>query len=183
MTTCLSSIVPKRYILIILFFTLLWPLSLSAQDHHHSHARNEIGISPGAVYSPTHKNWGFGLHAHYFRTLGPHSRWALGGGVESVFSHDSHWTIGAGARYHILDNLSVALLPGITFLNHDQDDHHHEAGETTQAHNLNVKFSAHIEVVYDLIHFEHFHIGPAIDFSWSPGDAHFMLGIHCAYIF
>lgn len=164
--------------LLILVAILSCPSSLYGQGHSHSHARNEVGISPGAIYSPSHNSWGFGIHAHYFRTLGDHSRWAFGGGVEKAFLHGGHWTIGAGARYNLLDCLSIAVMPGVTFLNHDE----HE-GEEMHSHAAETKFSLHVEVAYDLFHLEHFHFGPAIDYSWSKGDSHFMLGIHCAYLF
>lgn len=167
----------------ILLFLAFMPLVALAQEHSHSHARNEIGISPGASYSPSHKNWGFGVHAHYFRTLAPHSRWALGGSLEQVSSHGSHWTMGAGARYQILDKLSFALMPGITFFQHNEDGHNHIGHEAEDQHTNKPKFTAHFELVYDLIHLEHFHFGPAIDYSWSKHDTHFMFGVHCAYAF
>lgn len=168
---------------IFLLSLALLPFTLFAQEHNHSHARNEIGISPGASYSPSHKSWGFGVHAHYFRTLGPHSPWSLGGSLEQVSLHGTHWTVGAGAKYQVLDRLSVAVIPGITFFGHKEDDHDPASHETDHEHNNHPKFSAHFELVYDLIHLEHFHLGPAIDYSWSKHDAHFMFGIHCAYTF
>lgn len=168
---------------ILLLFLLFMSVSLSAQEHNHSHARNEVGISPGAVYSPSHKSWGVGVHAHYFHTLGLHSPWALGGSLERVFLHGNHWTISAGPKYQILDALSVAILPGVTFLKHDEDEPHDPAHETHDEHGYQAEFSIHFELVYDLIHYKQFHLGPALDYSWSKGDAHFMLGIHCAYAF
>lgn len=168
----------------ILFFLLLSGSgSLAAQEHEHSHARNEIGISPGATYSPSHKTWGFGIHAHYFRTLGEHSRWAVGGSVEQVTSHGSHWSVSVGPKYQILDRLSVALMPGVTFFKHDDDGHDHEAHATEDSHDSRRRFSLHTELVYDLIHLDHFHLGPTVDYSWSRNDAHFMIGVHCAYSF
>lgn len=168
---------------ILLFIILSVSFTVCGQEHTHSHARNEIGISPGASYSPSHKNWGFGVHAHYFRTLGPHSRWALGGSLEQVSSHGSHWTVGAGARYQIFDRFSFALMPGITFFQHDTNEHDHAGHAEDDPHSNNPKFTAHFELVYDLIHLDHFHFGPAVDYSWSKHDAHFMFGVHCAYAF
>lgn len=158
---------------------MMFPVCLLAQEHRHSHARNEIGISPGVTYSPSHDNWGFGLHAHYFRTLGEHSPWALGGSLEQVYAHGSHWTVSTGAKYTLFDKLNLAVMPGVTFFRHD-DDHDHGEGHE---HNSKAQFSVHFEVGYDLIHLEHFHFGPAIDYSWSKHDTHFMLGVHCAYAF
>lgn len=162
----------------IVFLGLLFiQLASFGQSHTHSHARNEIGISPGVLYSPSHDSWGFGLHAHYFRTLGEHSRWAVGGGVEKAFLHGGHWTIGAGVRYQLFDRLSVAAMPGISFLDHDE----HIDGKMDKLHET--KFSIHFEVAYDLFEWKHFHLGPVADYSWSKEDSHFMVGIHCAYLF
>lgn len=161
----------------ILLISLMLPICITAQEHNHS--RNEIGISPGITYSPSHKIWGFGIHAHYFRTLGEHSRWALGTSLEQVNAHGSHWTVSLGAKYEILDRLNIAVMPGITFLEHQNEDNH----EAEHARTNKAQFSAHFEISYDLVHLEHFHLGPAIDYSWSKHDTHFMLGIHCAYGF
>lgn len=168
----------------VLFFLLFfWAGSLTAQEHNHSHARNEIGISPGATYSPSHETWGFGIHAHYFRTLSEHSRWAVGGSLEQVSSHGSHWSVSVGPKYQILDRLSIALMPGITFFKHDEESHDHAAHAANDPHGKRGRFSLHTELVYDLIHLDHFHLGPTVDYSWSKDDAHFMVGIHCAYSF
>ncbi|WP_102409043.1 hypothetical protein [Parabacteroides bouchesdurhonensis] len=166
-----------KIILSIFIFIIMIPFNAFSQEHNHAHARNEIGISPGATYSSSHHEWGFGVHAHYFRTLGNHSPWALGGSIEQVSSHGSHWTLSAGGKYELFDKLNIAIMPGITFFNHKHE--HNEEHE----HTKKVQFSTHFELVYNLIHLEHFHLGPAIDFSWTKHDNHFMLGIHCAYGF
>ena len=169
----------KSNILTVFFILFAFPLSLAAQEHSHSHARNEIGISPGVTYSPSHENWGFGIHAHYFRTLGEHSPWALGGSLEQVSGHGSHWTVSVGGKYEIFDKLNIAVMPGVTFFRHN----HEHGPQETHEHTKKAQFSAHFELGYDLIHLEHFQLGPAIDYSWSKHDTHFMLGIHCAYGF
>lgn len=161
----------------------LSPIKTKAQEHGHSHARNEIGISPGATYSPSHETWGFGIHAHYFRTLSEHSRWAIGGSIEQVSSHGSHWSLSVGPKYQILDRLSVAVMPGITFFKHDEGDHDHDAHTAGDSHDARRRFSLHTELVYDLIHLDRFHLGPTVDYSWSKNDSHFMIGVHCAYAF
>lgn len=167
--------------IIILLFIALLPVGLSAQEHDHDHGLNEIGISPGATYSPSHHNWGFGLHAHYFRKLSEHCPWSLGASVEQVYSHGSHWTISTGAKYTFLDKLNLAVMPGITFFRHNHEEHaaHGEEDE----HPGKAQFSIHFELGYDLVHLKNFHFGPAIDYSWSRHDTHFMLGVHCAYGF
>lgn len=149
-------------------------IGISAQEHHHN--RNEIGISPGITYSPSHQNWGFGMHAHYFRTLSEHSPLSLGVSLEQVYAHGSHWTLGIGGKYEIINRLNIAIIPGITFLSHEDKHEEHEPKSKVQ-------FSTHFEISYDLIHLEHFHLGPAIDYSWSKYDTHFTMGVHCAYGF
>lgn len=169
--------------ILLLFFTLSLPVDLMAQKQKqaHIHKRNEIGLSPGVIYSPSHHSWGLGIHAHYFRTLADHSPWALGASVEQVFSHGTHWTISAGGKYELIHQLNLAVMPGITFLHHHAGEHDHT--DTEEAHAHKIQFSLHIELGYDLIHLPHFHFGPAIDYSWTRNDTHFMLGIHCAYVF
>lgn len=175
----------KKIFLIIILFTAL-ALQANAQHSHeacvlHKHSRNEIAISPGGVYTFSDKEWSFGAHAHYFRTLGEYSPWALGGGLEVVTAHGGHYTISAGAKYTFLHFLNLSLMPGVTFFktdhhDHSEYDHHHH-------HTKKAQFSLHIEFSYDMIHTEHFHLGPAIDFSLCKNDNHFMIGLHCAYGF
>lgn len=163
-----------KYLFIILFLMIM--CRLQAQHHHHTHTRNEVGLSTGAIYAIDDKAWGAGTHLHYFRTLGEHSRWALGGFVEQTWTHGTHFSLGIGAKYEVLERLQVGLFPGITFLKHQDDEHGHEKG------NIN-RFSLHTEVVYDLFMIGKFHFGPVMDYSWSKNDSHTMLGIHGAYCF
>ena len=173
----------KQHFIVILFIYAVSVMPLWSQENHkhHHHDRNEIGISGGSVYMPDHNIWGGSIHIHYFRTLNPHSKWSLGTNLEQVWDREhGHFTIGAGVKYQIIDRLSIGLLPGITFHHHDEHDtahgHTHDSG-------INTTFSMHIEAVYDLFHWKNFHLGPAIDYSWSKEDAHFMVGIHAAYCF
>ena len=150
-------------IITILFFLTTTIKASYAQHHDHLHSENEIGLSSSAVYSPDHKEWGTGIHVHYFRMLSPHSKWSLGGGIEGVFADDKHFSFNAGVKYEVINRLSISLLPGILF--------------------VKPSFSLHTEIVYDLFHWENFHLGTAIDYSWSKDDSHFAVGIHAAYCF
>ncbi|MGL5546958.1 MAG: hypothetical protein ACRDCS_08170, partial [Tannerellaceae bacterium] len=55
----------------------------SAQEnenfHIHEHGQNEIGLSFGPSYSFEHNEWKASAHLHYFRSIKPESKWALGG--------------------------------------------------------------------------------------------------------
>ena len=178
---CFYICIMKRLILsIILIASTLG--AVSAQEYVlHRHGRNEIAISPGGVYSLSDKEWGFGAHLHYFRTLSSTSPWALGAGVEAVAMHGGHYTVSVGAKYNFLHFLNISVMPGVTFFG--KDNHNHREGDDHHHHNKKAQFSAHFEFSYELIHTEFFHLGPAIDFSWCKGDNHFMVGLHCAYSF
>ncbi len=176
----------KRIILVSLV-TILYLTRLPAQNHDHEHGhdhselRNEIGIGGGALYSPDHETWGGGFHLHYFRALGLHGKWALGGGLELARIDGNHFTLGAGAKYQPIERLEIGLIPGITFFKHDDDESSDTHGHDDSGYRS--RFSVHVEAVYDLLHFGKFHLGPAVDYSWSKDDAHFMLGVHAAYCF
>ncbi len=163
-------------IIVVVFFCSIYHISIQAQTHEHTHLRNEIGFSGGAIYTFEHKTWGVGTHLHYFHTLGEDSRWSIGGGFEQAWADGHHFTIGAGINCQMIDRLNIGVIPGVTFFKHDDADGHDDSG-------YHARFSIHFELVYDLWHWEKFHLGPTIDFAWSKGDSHGMLGIHVAYCF
>lgn len=174
----------RKIIRVLLVLILVMTISIQSKaqhhDHHgHHHSRNEIGLSGGALYSLEHKEWGVGTHLHYYRTLGDHSKWALGAMAEYAYVHGSHFTLGAGAKYQLTEKLGIGVLPGITFLQHDDDAHVADYGN----HENKAIFSTHFELVYDLFYWNGFHFGPVIDYSWSKNDSHGMIGIHAAYCF
>jgi len=147
------------------------------EHHKHEHARNEIGFSGGVLYALGHNEWGDGLHLHYFRTLGLHSKWSLGGGMEQAWTDGSHFNIGAGVKYQLLERLSVSALPGVSFISHIETD-------TQSAHEpQKMLFTLHFELVYDFFHWNKFHLGTVLDYSWTKSDLHSMLGIHVACCF
>lgn len=152
----------------------------SAQHGGHAHdGRNEIGVSTGAFYAIDDKEWGTGVHLHYFRTLGPHSRWAVGAFAEQAWMDENHFSFGIGGKFEVLEGLHVGAFPGLTFAkhNHEHSGHNHNDDKTK------AKFSMHMEAVYDLIEWNSFHLGPVVDYSWSKDDSHFTLGVHMAYCF
>ena len=144
------------------------------EHHKHEHSRNEIGFSSGALYAFGHSEWGGGLHLHYFRTLKPHSKWSLGGGIEQAWVDGSHFNAGAGVKYQLLERLSISALPGVSFISHNETDTHRSP---------KTLFTLHFELVYDILHWDKFHLGTVLDYSWEKGDQHAMLGIHAAYCF
>ena len=165
---------------IIIFFCLFCTQFIYTQEHEHNrheHLQNEIGFSSGVLYAFGHKEWGYGTHLHYFRMLGMHSKWSLGGSIEHACVDGNHFNVGAGVKYQLFDRLSISALPGVTILSHN-------GTETHNTHDLRkALFSLHFELVYDLFHWEKFHLGTVLDYSWEKNDSHTMLGIHAAFCF
>ena len=160
--------------LILCWFSVLF---IHEQQHEHEHSRNEIGFSGGALYAFGHDEWGGGLHLHYFRTLKLHSKWSIGASIEHAWADGNHFNTGAGVKYQLFDRLSISALPGISFISHNKTDTH-SANEPRKT-----LFSLHFELVYDLFHWENFHLGTVLDYSWEKSDQHAMLGIHAAFCF
>ena len=171
-----------KYIKLFIFlvFGLFYVSVIYAQEHsndEHEHARNEIGVSSGALYAFGHNKWGGGAHIHYFRTLGFHSKLSLGGSFEQAWVDGRHFNLGAGVKYQLFNRLSIATFPGITFFSHKQTDMH----DTHEPQNN--RFTLHFELVYDLFHLENFHAGMVLDYSLLKSDSHAMIGIHAAFCF
>ena len=168
----------KKSFIILLLFSFFY-IDASAQQacdcptfpsRYTPHLSNEIGISAGALYSPDHKEWGVSTHIHYFRAVSNRSRWSLGGAVEQAWLDGSHWTFAAGVKYSLFEHFSLSVMPGVMLLNHDYSD-------------KKTLFSLHTEVVYDLFSWRNFHLGPAIDYSWTKNHSHIMFGIHGGFDF
>ncbi len=162
-------------IIVISVIGLFNGIMLQAQEHGHEHLRNEIGISGGVLYSFEHHIWGGGVHLHYFRTLNLHSKWSLGGGIEQAWVDGSHFNVGAGGKYQPFDRLSIGVMPGVTFFSHQEHDGQESQGKA--------KFTFHFELTYEMFHWEKFHAGPTLEYSWVKDDSHIMVGIHAAYSF
>ena len=164
----------------VVLSALLYAPFVHAQEHGHEHdghkhLRNEIGISGGAFYSYEHREWGSGIHMHYFRTMGLHSNWSLGASLEQAWVDGNHVNVGIGIKYQLFTRLNIATFPGVTFFSHGDEGHDHSS--------LPAKFTLHFELVYDLFHWDNFHFGPVIDYSWSKNHSHSMIGIHAAFCF
>ena len=156
---------------ILIFCLFCVQISYSQHHEHHEHLRNEIGFSGGALYDFGHREWGGTIHLHYFRTLNLHSKWSLGASLEQAWVNGAHFNVGAGLKYQILDKLSLSALPGISFVSHNETHTHQQP---------KALFNLHFELVYDFFHWDKFHLGTVLDYSWSKRDSHSMLGFHAA---
>ena len=167
-------------LLFILFCGLFYVSNTYAQEHSehpHEHSRNEIGISGGALYAFGHHEWGSGAHIHYFRMLGVHSKWSLGGSFEQAWAEGSHFNMGAGVKYQLFNRLSISIFPGVSFFSHKNADEHNVYKSQKN------RFTLHFELVYDIFHWENFHAGMVLDYSFQKNDSHAMTGIHVAFCF
>ena len=73
-----------------------------------------------------------------------------------------------------MKNLIIILL--IFFSHHEAEPHHTHISQKEQ-------FALHSELVYDLFHWDNFHLGTVIDYSRTKNDSHTMIGIHTAFCF
>ena len=116
---------------VILLFVLINTFSVLAQtesheghnheQNQHQHPKNEIGVANSPVYYLKEKEFTYGLHVHYIRTIGD-SKFGLGLGYEQIFDEHEHKTIGFVASYRPFHGFSVNLSPGITFEKHIEDN-------------------------------------------------------------
>jgi len=138
---------------------------IGEQDHHEHH-KNEIGTAISPVYIVNEKELSYGLHIHYIHKISE-TKFGLGIGYERVFDEHKHNTIGIVGTYRLIEELSLNLSPGITF-------------EDSDASNLN--FALHIESTYEF-EISNFHIGPLLEFAYTPEHYHISLGLHIGYGF
>lgn len=155
-----------KSLLLLVLVILCADLKVKAQENHKKHEcgghpRNELGLGASAAYEVNHREWAPSFHLHYFRALTPHSRWALGGGIEYMKEEKRHFEIGLGVRYELIEKLHLTVVPGVTV--------------TDKA-----RFSVHSEVVYEVLHCGRFHLGPVAGYAWSKGHAHCSIGLHTA---
>lgn len=157
--------------LFILFVSgqMCYSQSHDEEEHnhsHHEHHKNEIGIANAPVYFVKEKEFAYGLHLHYVRTIGD-SKFGLGLGVERIFDEHKHNTIGIVGSYRFTDAWSFNFSPGVTFEDNE--------GQT-------VNFAMHFETAYEF-EFKDFHIGPVFEVAYDPEDYHISLGLHIGYGF
>lgn len=154
------------YILILLAFTQI-SLAHSPDSHVDSdNHKNEIGIANAPIYLFREKEFAFGLHAHYIRSL-KETRFGIGIGYERIFDEHKHNTIGMIINYAPVAHLSLGLSPGITFKDVNPSDLH---------------FGVHLEALYEF-EIGIFHIGPVAEFAYSADDYHVSFGVHLGFGF
>ena len=62
---------------------------------HHEHPKNEIGVANSPVYYLNEKEFTYGMHLHYIRTIGD-SKFGIGLGYEQIFDQTRRMQRSAG---------------------------------------------------------------------------------------
>jgi len=154
------------YILVFIAFTPALGAQ-SSDDHRHSdNHKNEIGIANSPIYIIREKEFAYGLHAHYIRSISE-TRFGIGLGYERVFDEHKHNTMAFVLSYAPVEHLSLSLSPGITFRDKNASD---------------LQFGLHLETLYEF-EIGVFHIGPVAEFAYYVEDYHISLGVHIGFGF
>jgi len=132
-------------------------------NHYHNH---EIGVANSPVYIVGEKEWVYGLHIHYIKSINK-TKFGIGLGYEQLFDDHMHSTLGIVCSYHINDNLHFNMSPGLTSENFNFN---------------NFRFAFHIEGAYEF-EIRHFLIGPVLEYAYDIEDTHVSAGIHVGYTF
>jgi hypothetical protein len=138
------------------------PNRLVTSDNH----KNEFGIANSPVFIIKEKEFAYGLHLHYIRSL-TETKFGLGVGYERIFDEHKHNTIGVILSYAPIEHLDLSLSPGITFNDNDASE---------------LNFGAHFEILYEF-EIGVFHFGPVAEFAYSVEDYHISLGLHFGFGF
>jgi len=163
---------------IIIFLTLLFVMSSTNifgqhdddPDHVHTHDHhdlNEIGIAIGAAYILDEDEFAPSFHIHYTRMLeGKWEKIGFGVGFESVMDEHRHYTVALVINYRPVHAWWISLGPGITYFESENE----------------VKPSLHVETGYEF-DVGKVHLGPLVEYAFTSGDQHFMLGLHVGFPF
>jgi len=154
----------KMIKLLVLLFILLIP-NLSYAQHQHDDLNVELGVSSGPSLV-IGDDFGLSLHSHLMMSI-PETLVSLGFGFERLFHSHAHNTFGIVSQINVVDNLNIAISPGLTF-----DDSLSE-----------MLGSIHFETVYNFMITDTFHLGPVAEVAVDAEDTHISLGLHTAWDF
>ena len=156
----------QKYLLAFIFVFYIHDISAhpekpyDTRTSHHAHHKNEVSVAASPVYFILEKEFAYGLHMHYVRSI-PRTKIGLGLGYERIFGDHQHTTFGLVGTYRPVDRISFSVLPGLTL-----EDNKEPA-----------RFSLHLETAYEW-EIKHLHIGPVLKFAFDSEDYHISLGLH-----
>ncbi len=133
--------------------------SYSDEEHSHIHPLFEIGVSSAAVKLIEENEITVGFHTHFSANISHHLPFTAGLGYEYIVDEHQHHSFGLLIGWNPVHELLFSVSPGITT-------------------NKGIfKFTTHLEVSY-AFEWGKIHLGPAVEYAYSPGDTHISLGIH-----
>ena len=133
-----------------------------AERHHHEGYMYELGLSSGLAYLAGEDVYAPNAHMHMMKRVAPEgyaNRWAVGLGVESIFTDHTHVSFLTTVSYNFIDDFIVDFSPGLLLAEGER------------------QFITHIEITYES-EYRGFGIGPILGMAVSPDDQHYMLGLH-----
>ena len=152
----------NQRIIILLFTILSLLLGQEEHDHHDEHGHHkELSIALGVTPGHDNENSKIGMLAHYLMGIGNHSAYAIGITLETIFDKHKHNSVGLVGLYRFQNGFSIAYVPGILFVEHEND----------------IQFAQHLEFAYE-IPIGELHIGPQIDVGIEEEGIHYMFGLH-----
>ena len=101
------------------------------------------------------------MHAHYLKGVGNHSPYAIGISIETIFDKHKHNSVGLVGLYRFQSGFSIAYVPGLLFVEHENEIH----------------FAQHLELCYEF-ELKQFHLGPQFDIGIEEDGFHYSFGIH-----
>lgn len=163
-TQCLRT---RSLVVACLMVFILSRTSVVSSDGHDHHDHSiEMGVSVAYVYLDAEDASAPGLHLHLMRRLGGDGflrHVGIGVGLEGIFADHTHYGVMLSIAIFPWRTLVVTLSPGLAFADHD--------GE------WETEYVSHIEASYGFMVGE-YEVGPVVGFADSPGDEHYMVGIH-----
>lgn len=139
-------------------------------DHHAHHGHDvsgpELGLSAGYVHLEEDDEDVLGVHAHLLKRLNTEGMlryFAVGGGVEYLFSDETHCAAMLSVAVYPWRGLVLSVSPGVQWAEHEGD--------------MEAEYSTHLEAAY-VFAVGDFDIGPVIDYSRTKDEEHYMIGFH-----
>ena len=154
----------KNQHIILLLTILSFLLGQEDHDDHDKHGHHkELSIALGVTPAHDNEDSKISMHVHYIKGLGNHSPYALGISLETIFDKHKHNSVGLVGLYRFESGFSIAYVPGLLFVEHENDSE--------------MQFAQHLEVCYEF-EYEQFHLGPQIAIGIEEDGYHYSCGIH-----
>jgi len=152
----------KQRIIFLSLTILSLLLGQEEHDHHDEHGHHkELSIALGVTPGHDNENSKIGMHAHYLKGVGNHSPYAIGISLETIFDKHKHNSVGLVGLYHFQSGFSIAYVPGLLFVEHENE----------------IQFAQHLELCYEF-ELKQFHLGPQFDIGIEEDGFHYSYGVH-----